>query len=586
MTPSSGMNIKTKMVLIVMFITILTLSLSTSIFIYNDLKYFRGDMQRNLTILASAVGINSRASLVFLDVEAAGETLLSLKDETQIQSAALYDSKDNLFVTYTQGDSPQFKAPTNLNEGQVFYKNHVEIVHPIFLEGKRVGKIYINAHLNELQDRLKEYLYIVGLILAVTLAIAIFLAIKLQAIISNPILSLANTANKIYQTSDYSIRVKHESLDELGTLFSGFNEMLSQIEMRDDNLRKNEESMRTILDNAFDAIITMNQKGEIRGWNQRATMIFGWHADEVIGKRLADIIIPPQHRKDHTKGLERFLATGIAKVLNQEIQMSALRQDGTEFPVEFSISAIKDEESYIFTGIIRDITERNRAEMDLLNTREELRNLSNRLQSIREEEKTHIAREIHDELGQCLTALKFDLVWINKNVFQPDALIVEKIKSMTDLIENTIQMVQRIASELRPQILDILGLCEAIKWLAKGFQKRTGIPCEITIHPDQINLDPECATAFFRIYQETLTNVARHANASLVQSSLEQKGNQLVLKVKDNGNGMDIRKAESPESFGLIGIRERILVFGGETSIQSNRGEGTLITISMPINNP
>jgi len=586
MIPVGGMHIKTKIVLIVLSITILTLSLSTCTFIYNDFKFFREDMKRNLTVLASAVGFNSRASLVFLDAEAAGKILLSLKDETQIQSAALYDSNNNLFVRYTQDDSSQFKAPTSLNEGQIFYKNHVEIVHPIFLEGKRVGKIYINAHLKELNDRLIKYLYIVGLILLVTLTIALFLAIKLQAIISNPILSLANTAKEIYQTSDYSIRVKHESLDELGTLFSGFNEMLSQIEKRDDELKKNEESMRTILDNAFDAIITMDEDGLITTWNQRAVKIFGWHADEVVGKRLVDIIIPSQYRKDHIKGLERFLDTGIGKILNQQIQMAALRQDGTEFPVELAISAIKSEESYIFTGIIRDITERKRAEKNLLNTREQLRNLSNRLQSAREEERTRIAREIHDELGQTLTALKFDLTWINKNLFQPDAAVVEKIISMTDQIENTVQMVQRIASELRPQILDILGLCEALKWLSKEFQKRTGIQCELTIHPNHIDLDQERATAFFRIYQEALTNVARHANAGLVQSSFEKQDKQLVLKVKDNGKGMDISKAEDPESFGLIGIRERILVFGGETSIQSNRGEGTLITISIPTNNP
>jgi len=122
--------------------------------------------------------------------------------------------------------------------------------------------------------------------------------------------------------------------------------------------------------------------------------------------------------------------------------------------------------------------------------------------------------------------------------------------------------------------------------LSKEFQKRTGIQCELTIHPSHIDLDPDRATAFFRIYQEALTNVARHANASLVQSSFEKQGNQITLKVKDNGKGMDISKAEDPKSFGLIGIRERILVFGGETSIQSNLGKGTLITISISINNP
>ena len=504
MRSSSRMSIKSKMVLIVLSISILTITLSTSTFIYNDLKFFREDMKRNLTILASAVGSNSRASLVFLDAEAAGEILLSLRGETQIQSAALYDSDNNLFASYTQGDSSQFEAPTRVNEGHSFYKNRIEIIHSIILKGKQVGKIYINAHLKELSDRLSTYLYIVGLILMVTLTIAFYLAIKLQAIISKPILSLANSANHIYQTSDYSIRVNHENLDELGILFSGFNEMLSQIERRDDKLKKNEESMRIILDNAFDAIITMDEGGLITTWNKRAVKIFGWNADEVIGKKMVDIIIPPQYRKDHIKGLERFLDTGIRKVMDQSLQLSALRKVGTEFPVELSISAIKREKSYIFTGIIRDITERKWTEKKLLNTREQLRNLSNRLQSAREEERTRIAREIHDELGQNLTALKFDLTWINKSLFQPDGATIEKIASMAAQIENTIQTVQRISSELRPQILDILGLSEGLKWLAKEFQKRTGIKCELAINPNHFDLDQERATEFFRIYQEAL----------------------------------------------------------------------------------
>jgi len=543
-------------------------------------------MKRNLTILASAVGSNSKASLVFLDKEAAGEILLSLRGETQIQSAALYDSDNNLFASYTQGDSSQFEAPTSVNEGYSFYKNRVEIIRSIILKGKQVGKIYINAHLKELSDRYNTYLYIVGLILMSTLVIAFYLAIKLQAIISNPILSLAKSANNIYQTSDYSIRVKHESLDEMGALFSGFNEMLSQIERRDDKLKNNEESMRTILDKAFNEIVNMDEKGLITTWNKRAVKMFGWKADEVIGKKMVDIIIPPQYRKDHIKGLERFVATGVGKIMNQSLQLNALRIDGTELPVELSISAIKREKSYIFTGIIRDITERKQTEKKLLNTREQLRNLNNRLQSAREEERTRIAREIHDELGQNLTALKFDLTWINKNLVQPNGPTIEKIASMTDQIENTIQTVQRIASELRPQILDILGLCEGLKWLAKEFQKRTGIKCELAINPDHLDLDQERATAFFRIYQEALTNITRHANASLVRSSLEKQGNQLTLKVKDNGKGMDLSKAEDPESFGLIGIRERILVFGGETNFYSNPGQGTSITVSIPVNNP
>lgn len=585
--------IQKKLIFIILAITVPTLFLSGSFFIYNNLKTFKEEMVRNLTVLASAVGATSRAALVFEDDTAAEEILTSLKEENQILSAALYDENDKVFVVFTPDEVTSFKAPTLLETGKHIYADRIEIVLPVTLEGEEVGKIYIHAHLREFDARIKNYMIYAGMTLMSILALAFGFTLKLQKIISKPILNLAILAKKISQTSDYSIRVEEKGDAEIGTLVSGFNEMLSQIEKREkdlainqDQLEKSETSVRTILDNAFDAIITIDAEGVITNWNQRASSIFGWQANDAIGRKLSELIIPTQFRDAHTSGMARFLSTGENEILNQQIEISGLHRDGHSFPVEISVSETKVDESYIFTGIIRDITQRKQAERELIGSRERLRNLNNQLQSVREEEKTRIAREIHDELGQALTALKFDVSWMGKKNSNKDPMVIEKTKSMKDLIENTIRVVQRIATELRPQMLDIMGLCETLKWQSEEFQKRSGVICELKIEPDEIIVDPARSTALFRIYQEALTNVARHAKAKFVHTSLTRQENSLVLIIMDNGIGMDEKTVDNPHSLGLIGIRERVLIWRGKFDLRSIQGKGTTLTITIPSNDP
>ncbi|MFQ5442978.1 MAG: PAS domain S-box protein [Nitrospinales bacterium] len=598
-----NLPIQKKLIFIILAIIVPTLILSGSIFAYNNLKITKDQMVHNLTVLASAIGANTRAALVFQDDTAAQKILSSLKEENQIVSAALYDSNNKVFAIFTPDAVTPFKPPTRLEQGKNIFADHIEIVLPVILKGEEVGKIYLNAHLKEFNDRVKNFMIFAVLTLMSILALALGFTLKLQSIISKPILSLAETAKTISLTSNYSIRVKHEGEDEIGTLVSGFNEMLSQIEKREkalatnqghleakiiecrlagEEVEKSEASIRTILDNAFDAIITMDAEGVITNWNQRASSIFGWHANEVIGKRLAELIIPTHYRQAHQRGLSRFLSTGKSEIFNQQLELTALNKDGHTFPIELAISATKRGTSYIFTGIIRDITQRKQAQQELIKSRERLRSLNNQLQSVREEEKARIAREIHDELGQALTMLKFDISLVEKEISSTDHAVFQKTKSMKDLIEGTIKVVQRIATELRPQMLDIMGLCETLKWQSKEFQKRTGTICDLIIEPEKIIVDTERSTALFRVYQEALTNVARHAKANRVQTSFKKESNNLILEIKDNGIGMDEKSVGDPQSLGLIGIRERVLIWGGQFQLRSEPGKGTAMTIIIP----
>lgn len=234
--------------------------------------------------------------------------------------------------------------------------------------------------------------------------------------------------------------------------------------------------------------------------------------------------------------------------------------------------------------ILRDITERKRSEEELKSSREKLRNLAAHLNSVREEERKLIAREIHDELAQALTALKMGLVWLDKKLPEVKKPLTEKIKSMSDLIDMTLYTVRRISSELRPGLLDDLGLQAAIEWQAKEFEDRTGITCEVTFHSDTGNLDQERSTAIFRIFQETLTNVVRHAEATEVWASLEETPDILIMKVKDNGVGITEERILNSKSFGIIGMQERTLLLGGDIKLKGVRNKGTTVTVSIPIN--
>ncbi len=211
----------------------------------------------------------------------------------------------------------------------------------------------------------------------------------------------------------------------------------------------------------------------------------------------------------------------------------------------------------------------------------QVRNLAAHLQSVREEERTRIAREIHDELGQALTAQKMDLSWF-RDKYGDHKPIFDKAVAMLDTLNATIRSVRRICTELRPSILDDFGLVEAIKWQADQFQKRTRIECTLDPVPEDIEIDKDRSTALFRIFQEALTNVLKHAEATKVKARLTKEKDNIILEVIDNGKGITDKQLSKPQSFGLIGMRERVYPWGGKVEVIGDSNKGTKIKVSMP----
>jgi len=232
--------------------------------------------------------------------------------------------------------------------------------------------------------------------------------------------------------------------------------------------------------------------------------------------------------------------------------------------------------------------EAQEAQEDLRKSRERLRALSAHLQSVREEERIKIARELHDELGQVLTVLKMDIALLKKGLSQPSTMmprrkLMREIASMGRLVDRTILAVHRITTELRPAVLDHLDLKEAVEWQTQEFISKSGIACEFHSNVSKIELDRKSATALFRIFQETLINIAHHSNASHVRISLEEKDGTLTMEVNDNGKGITEAEISGAKSFGLLGIKERALLLGGEVEVNGAPGLGTTITLRVSL---
>ena len=301
-------------------------------------------------------------------------------------------------------------------------------------------------------------------------------------------------------------------------------------------------------------------------------------------RRPARPLPPERFRAAHARHIERFGRTGeTSRRMGMQTALWALRADGTEFPIEASISQARAGDQQLLTVILRDITERTKAERDLRRAHEELRALSLAMHEVREGERTRIARELHDELGQALTALKMDVDLLGSSIPRDRSDLVERTEAMRELLDSTVATTRRISADLRPLVLDDLGLGAAAEWLAQSFAQRTQIPCDLQVDASCAQLGEPHASALFRIMQESLTNVAKHARAHRVSARLERSGDDAVLTVSDDGVGMDPAAGPGPRSFGLRGIGERVMLLGGALQIASRPEAGTTIVARIPL---
>lgn len=337
----------------------------------------------------------------------------------------------------------------------------------------------------------------------------------------------------------------------------------------------------SILDAIPQAVVGLHER-RINFANHAVKIIFGWHREELIGKSIRMIY----RNEAEADKIGNVFYSSLEHRRTYETEFPCLCKDGREIICRMKASRIGEklrEKRIVVT--YEDITTEKKVQEDLKRSREELRNLSIHLQSVREEESTRVARKIHDELGQSLTALQMDLSWLTSRLPASNKSIREKTKSMSGLVDATIESVHTITTELRPSLLDDLGLPAAIEWQAADFQKRSGIRCQAHILCSEGAVGKELATAIFRIFQETLTNIARHAKATQSKVALTENERELCLEVTDNGIGITQWQIDDPHSFGMIGMRERAHLWGGTVHVRNAKPSGTTVRVIIPLKN-
>jgi two-component system, NarL family, sensor histidine kinase UhpB len=313
--------------------------------------------------------------------------------------------------------------------------------------------------------------------------------------------------------------------------------------------------------------------------NRACVQILGAESGEqLLGKSPLDLIHPDFHALATTR------RSRLREGLETEplVEKKVIRLDGEVRDVEITEASFYDEGKLAVLAVLRDVTERKRAERELEESREQLRRLSTSLQAVREEEKTRIARELHDELGQSLTGLKMDLVQLVNQLRPDQSDAISHAKSMQSLLDITVASVRRIATELRPLMLDDLGLVPTIEWLVHDFSQRSGIAVELELPAADFDAGPELSTAVFRVLQESLTNVLRHAQASRVAVALKGSDNSIELRVQDNGRGISPAAASGTKTLGVLGMRERTAMLDGKFILESEPGVGTSIVMTIP----
>lgn len=348
-------------------------------------------------------------------------------------------------------------------------------------------------------------------------------------------------------------------------------------------LRESEYKFKMLFNNTNDAVFVTqlsDQKtyGDFIEVNEIACKRLGYTKEEFL-LLSPSAIISPKSIDDYNLQMARLLNEG--HIIYDTVHRA---KDKKLISVEVNSHLFLLNDNLTVLSVARDITERKRVEEKLRRSSKLLRDLSSHLQSVREEERALISREIHDELGQVLTALKIQISLIANKLNNEQGVLKDKINSLLHLIDSSVESVQKISSQLRPGILDELGLIAAIEWQIEEFIKLTDINCTVMLPNNEIKLDPDKATAVFRIFQEALTNIARHSEANKVNISLLTDHATLHLEIKDNGKGITPDQIKDYRSLGLHGMEERVLVFGGQIYIEGFAGKGTTVKVEIPIN--
>jgi PAS domain S-box-containing protein len=502
---------------------------------------------------------------VLVHFPVAGQWVIGDKaPELQIVNNALGDAT-KVFTGSKNGKEQYIYASTPI---QTFAaQNHVHVI-------VGVSQSLVTTEINQTFRRSLFSVLLVsllGLVLAMTVAYVYVL---------RPVASLIQTATN-WEVGNWKTRsgVPYQRA-QLGGLARAFDTMAEAIEQRAKERQAAEARFKQILEDAPDARVLVDPTGRVELVNLQTESLFGYSRSELIG-RPVETLISESHRHRHLVLRTNLGVRPSWNSASKGFEFFGLRKDKTEFPVEITLSHLNMDDGTLASLAIRDITDRKQAQKTLETTALRLRLLAQHLQTVREEERSRIARDIHDELGQSLSGLKMELYSIYRRLPNSDASLTERAQASLERVDEIIRNVQRTSAELHPRALD-LGLLTAIEWQAEEFQSRSGMSCEMELPSSEIPLERQQSLALYRIVQEALTNVARHSCATEAKISLTQEDGKVLLEIVDNGKGLN-GNGSGLHSFGITSMQERAEVLGGTFTIESTRDKGTTVRVKMPV---
>ncbi|SDR81645.1 PAS domain S-box protein [Opitutus sp. GAS368] len=601
--------IRQKLILIILMISGVVMLLTHGAFFTYEYLVFRRTTLRQLSTLGEMLAANSTAALAFDNPDDAREILAALKAEQHVVAAALYDGKGQLFARYPDHASPAALPAAPGETGYRFADARLAGYQPVMQDGRRLGTLYLEFDTGViLRAWLWDSLEIALAVMAIVLLVAYGLSRSLQKQISSPILALAETARAISERRDYSVRAVKLGDDEVGFLTDALNLMLGQIHEQNQALQESEGRLRAVLNAALSAVTVIDTAGRIIDWNARAEKMFGWSRAEVLGQELAHLIIPSRHREAHRRGMGHFLSTGEGPVLNRTVEMSALRREGHEFPVELSISPLKTNDVVTFCGFITDITERKRAEAEIRELTQTLeRRVVDRtaqLEAVNKELEAFSYSVSHDLRaplrhvdGFAGLLLKSDGHLVSERGRGYLANIASAAKQMGMLIDDLLVFSQMGRSEMRLAPVDLKTLAEETIQTLRSQNPSRNIIWRAGALPVVQGDRPMLRQVLVNLFANAVKYTGPRDPAEIEYGCTDDPANGRVFFVRDNGVGFEmayahklfgvfqrLHRAEEFEGtgIGLANVRRIITRHGGRTWAEGEPGRGATFYFTLP----
>ncbi|MES2590967.1 MAG: PAS domain S-box protein [Bacteroidota bacterium] len=608
-----NISIKYKLVLMQVLTSFIVLAICCVFFVITDIKSYKERKADSISAIAQVIGSNSVSAIQFADNASATAKLNELNVETDILNATIVDKNKAVFATYTKKGAPVYIFPSNrFNTDRIeFNGQYLFLYHKIMNNKEVLGTVCLQVGLTQLQKITNEKIQLAGLLLFIGIMLALLIAMIFQGSISSPIFNLVQIMQKVKSSDNYKSRAPVNGSDELNTLSLVFNDMLEEIERREIHIKQRTSELevansnfQNLIQSAPDAIVTIDESGIISNWNQEAETMFGWKEAEAIGKTLTETIIPEIYREAHTKGMSRFLATGTGKVLNKSIELSGLKKDGSEFPIELKISSSIVGGKYVFIGFIRDIKERKKAEEKILLLNKELEQKLEELEISNKEMESFSYSVSHDLRAPIRAINGFSSIIQKQYSAQFDeegksllATISGEAKRMGQLIDDLLAFSRLGKKEIQKSKVD---MTELAKEVVAEIIKYTEGPNKAKITIDNLPA-AFCDRSLIRqVFVNLISNSVKYSGQKaepVISIGSYTEMRSTVYFIKDNGAGFDMafydklfgvfQRLHSPEDFtgtgiGLAIVKRIIVRHGGKVWGEGKVGEGAVFYFSLP----